>query len=189
MISPKKQRDVVFAPGSTVHWSVPDVYSARAGAAVSVLSNQRLSLSLGGRIDGIPVHDLFGGGDDNTIKRTSHVVFADPGLSIVTGRGTFTLRTPIRVFRAHANVGLQVLAVNGRDQETSNNAVQKFVDRYAVPFSVVLDERGVMRQSLKLGGLPTTVFDDTAGVVRRIKVGPTSAEELAAGVSLILPRR
>ena len=97
MISPKRQSDVVSAPGSTLHWSVPDVYSARAGAAVSVLSNQRLTLSLGGRIDGIPVHDLFGGGDDDTVKRTSYVVFADPGLSIVTGRGTFTLSTPIRV--------------------------------------------------------------------------------------------
>ena len=94
----------------------------------------------------------------------------------------------IRVFRAHANVGLQVLAVNGRDQETSNKAVQKFVDRYAVPFSVVLDERGVMRQSLQLKGLPTTVFVDTAGVVRRINVGPTSAMELDIGVGLILPR-
>jgi hypothetical protein len=97
MISPKAQSNVVFAPGSTVHWSVPDVYSARAGAAFSVLSNQRLTMSLGSRIDGIPVRDLIGGGDDDTIKRTSYVVFADPGLSVVTGRGTFTLSTPIRV--------------------------------------------------------------------------------------------
>ena len=94
----------------------------------------------------------------------------------------------VRVFRANTNVGLQVLAVNGRDQETSTNAVQKFVDRYAVPFTVVLDTRGVMRQSLKLVGLPTTVFVDSAGVVRRINVGPTSAWELETGVRLILPR-
>ena len=95
----------------------------------------------------------------------------------------------IRVFRAQTNVGLQVLAVNGRDQETSNKAVQKFVDRYAVPFSVVLDARGVMRQSLKLVGLPTTVFVDSAGVVRLVNVGPISPTELDRGVALILPRR
>lgn len=96
MVSPKARSDVPSAPGSTVHWSVPDVYSARIGAAYTVLPGQRLTISLGGRIDGIPVHDLIGGGDDDTIKRTSHVVFVDPGLSVAMGHGTFTLSTPIR---------------------------------------------------------------------------------------------
>jgi peroxiredoxin len=95
----------------------------------------------------------------------------------------------VRVFRDNAGAGLRILAVNGRDQETSTKAVQKFVDRYAVPFDVVLDERGTLRQSLKLVGLPTTVFVDTAGVVRRVNVGPTSAEELQSGLALILPQR
>ena len=94
----------------------------------------------------------------------------------------------VRVFRANAASGLQVLAVNGRDQESSTKAVQKFVDHYAATFLVVLDERGMLRQSLKLVGLPTTVFVDTAGVVRLVNVGPISPTELDRGVALILPR-
>ena len=54
-------------------------------------------MSLGGRVDGIPVHDLFGGGDDSTIKRTSRVIFAEPGLSLTRGKGTFTLSVPYRL--------------------------------------------------------------------------------------------
>ena len=95
----------------------------------------------------------------------------------------------VRVFRANAAAGLQVLAVNGRDQETSTKAVQKFVDHYSATFLVVLDHRGAMRQSLKLVGLPTTVFVDSAGVVRLVNVGPISPTELDRGVALILPRR
>jgi len=43
------------------------------------------------------VHDLLGGGDDVTIKRTSYVVFADPGLSVTRGKGMVTLSVPYRL--------------------------------------------------------------------------------------------
>ena len=94
----------------------------------------------------------------------------------------------VRVFRANSDSGLQVLAVNGRDQETGTTAVQKFVDHLGATFLVVLDHRDAMRQSLKLVGLPTTVFVDSAGVVRLVNVGPISPTEIDRGVALILPR-
>jgi hypothetical protein len=97
MASPKAHTNVRLSPTSTVYWAVPDVYSARAGGAVSVLPDYGLSMSLGGRVDGIPVHDLLGGGDDDTIKRTSYVLFADPGLSLARGNGTLTLSMPYRL--------------------------------------------------------------------------------------------
>ena len=97
MVSPKAHSDVQNAPNSGQFWSVPDVYSARIGGAFDVLPEQGLTMSLGGRVDGIPVHDLVGGGDETTIKRTSYVLFADPGLSLVRGRGTFTLSVPYRL--------------------------------------------------------------------------------------------
>ena len=100
MASPKAKSDVPWVPGSAQHWSVPDVYSARLGGAFDVLPSQGLTLSLGGRMDGIPVHDLLGGGDDDTIKRTAYVVFADPGLSLTRGKGTFTASVP---YRLHVN--------------------------------------------------------------------------------------
>ena len=101
MASPKARSDVkgapVPAPNSTLYWSVPDVYSARTGVAVDLLPEQGLSMSLGARVDGIPVHDLFGGGDKDTIKRTSYIVYADPGVSYTRDRNTITLGVPWRV--------------------------------------------------------------------------------------------
>ena len=97
MASPKAKSNVEWVPQSDQFWSVPDVYSARAGAAFSVLPEQGLTASLGARIDGIPVHDLLGGGDDDTIKRTAYVIFADPGLSLSSGRSIVTLSVPYRL--------------------------------------------------------------------------------------------
>ena len=97
MVSPKARTDARLNPTSTVYWAVPDVYSARLGGALSLLPDQGLSMSFGGRVDGIPVHDLLGGGDDSTIKRTAYIVFADPGLSLTRGKATFTLSVPYRL--------------------------------------------------------------------------------------------
>jgi hypothetical protein len=95
MVSPKAESDV---KRGGVPWSVPDVYSARLGATYDVQPDWGLSLSLGGRFDGIPVHDLVGGGDDSTVKRSSQILYADPGLSVGQGRGTFTLSVPVRMW-------------------------------------------------------------------------------------------
>lgn len=97
MVSPKAKSDVEWVPGSKQYWAVPDVYSARVGGAFSVLPDEGLTMSLGGRIDGIPIHDLLGGGDAETIKRTAYVVFADPGLTLARGRRMLTLSVPYRV--------------------------------------------------------------------------------------------
>jgi hypothetical protein len=97
MVSPKARSDVRRNPTGAL-WSVPDVYSARLGAAFLALPEQGLTMSLGGRIDGIPVHDLFGGGDDDTVKPSAIVAFADPGLSFTRGRGTWTASIPYRVY-------------------------------------------------------------------------------------------
>jgi hypothetical protein len=100
MVSPKDQTELKGSPGpgpTFFNWSVPDVYSLRTGAAFNVLPEQGLSLSLGARLDGIPVNDLIGGGDENTIKRTSRIVFVEPGLSYTRGKDNITLSVPWRV--------------------------------------------------------------------------------------------
>jgi hypothetical protein len=100
MANPRAQTDVVLAPTgpqATAHWSVPDVYQARLGAAFAVWPSQGLTLSLGGRMDGIPMHDLIGGGDSTAVKRTSQILYADPGLSLERGKSSFTLSVPIRM--------------------------------------------------------------------------------------------
>jgi hypothetical protein len=98
MISPKKETDVAFTPApGALHWSVPDVYSVRTGVAFDVLPDHGISASLGARLDGIPVRDLIGGGDDSTIKRTSRILFAEPGVAYTRGRDNFTISVPWRL--------------------------------------------------------------------------------------------
>ena len=98
MVSPKARSDVRRGSATGPFWSVPDVYSARLGAAFLVLPEHGLTMSLGGRIDGIPVHDLVGGGDDSSFKTSALVAFADPGMSYTRGRGTWTASVPYRVY-------------------------------------------------------------------------------------------
>lgn len=97
MVSPKARSDVRSAPITGAYWSVPDVYSGKAGAAFAAFPDAGITVSLGGRIDGIPVRDLVGGGDDSTVKRSAYVIFADPGMSLSRGRNTVTISVPYRL--------------------------------------------------------------------------------------------
>lgn len=108
--NPKDQTEIALAPtgaNSLLRWSVPDVYQARLGAAFSVWPDQGLTLSLGGRMDGIPKNDLFGGGDTTAVKRTSQIIYADPGLSLSRGQSNFTLSVPIRLRANRFRSGLE----------------------------------------------------------------------------------
>jgi len=89
---------------------------------------------------------------------------------------------------AHRDAGLEVLAVNLTDQEVRRQ-IQPFVTEMQMTVPILLDERGRVRGTYRLRGVPTTVFVDSAGVVRFINPGPLSSESLARGLQLILPVR
>jgi hypothetical protein len=63
------------------------------------------------------------------------------------------------------------------------------VDELAVSFPIALDERGQTRRAFHIVLLPTTVFIDSAGVIRQVHVGAISREELERGVATILQSR
>lgn len=88
---------------------------------------------------------------------------------------------------AHRDAGLVVLAIDGRDQETSTRAVRNFVAEFQMSFPVPLDEKGTVRKRYKLRGLPTTVFIGADGVVRAVNIGPLSAAALQQHLGEILP--
>lgn len=96
MFNPRTQTDVPSAPTSSQFWSAPDIYSGRMGLAYTLWPDQGLSVSLGGRIDGDPVHDVFGGGD-GAVRRPGYVIYADPGLALTRGRDNVTLSVPFRL--------------------------------------------------------------------------------------------
>jgi hypothetical protein len=85
-------------PGNVVLNSVPDEYSGRLGLSYSIWREQGLALSLGGRIDGIPVRDLIGGGDDG-FRRPGYSVYIEPAMTVTRGKYTFTLSGPVALLR------------------------------------------------------------------------------------------
>ncbi len=95
LLSPRKTTDVP-SPSPGVPLSVPDVYTARAGIVYALWPSQGLSGSLGGRLDGIPLRDLIGGGDLG-FRRPGFILYMDPGLAVGRGRDEFTLSVPIRL--------------------------------------------------------------------------------------------
>lgn len=97
MMSPRARSDVRQVPNTGAYYAVPDVYSAKLGAAYALFPDHGLSVSLAGRLDGIPLRDLVGGGDDDTVKQAATIVFAEPGLSLSRGANTFTLAVPVRL--------------------------------------------------------------------------------------------
>ncbi|MEY2540225.1 MAG: hypothetical protein QOG67_3965 [Verrucomicrobiota bacterium] len=56
-----------------------------------------MSLSLGGRIEGLPVNDLIGG--DAGWRTAGYAIYVEPGLSISKGRYSVTLTGPVAVER------------------------------------------------------------------------------------------
>jgi cytochrome c biogenesis protein CcmG/thiol:disulfide interchange protein DsbE len=89
------------------------------------------------------------------------------------------------VYQEHAARGLAVLAVNLTDQERRKDII-RFVEATGMPFPVLLDERGTIRERYRLFTVPTTVFIDRVGVVRRIHPGPISRKALEDGLKTIL---
>lgn len=77
--------------------SVPDQYMARLGASYNFLRVPGLSVSGGGRIEGIPVYDLVGGSD--AFRRPGYVVSVEPGVGYAGKKTTWYLNVPIALAR------------------------------------------------------------------------------------------
>jgi cytochrome c biogenesis protein CcmG/thiol:disulfide interchange protein DsbE len=88
-------------------------------------------------------------------------------------------------WQAHRSRGLEVLAVNLTDQERLKD-VEAFVAEFALPFPVLLDKRGRVRERYGLAALPATYFVDSLGVVRGVHAGPLTRTALEKGLALIL---
>jgi hypothetical protein len=60
--------------------SVPDQYLWRGGFSHAVPKFRRMQLSLGGRMEGVPVRDAFGA--SNGFRRPGYIISLDPGLML-----------------------------------------------------------------------------------------------------------
>lgn len=95
LVAPKK-KSTVASPLAGVTLSVPDVYSTKAGVAFALAPAHGLSTSLGVRMDGLPLRDVVGGGDDG-FRRPGYTLYLDPGAAMTMGRHEVTLSMPIRL--------------------------------------------------------------------------------------------
>ncbi|MGH7491881.1 MAG: hypothetical protein ACREOO_05755 [bacterium] len=78
--------------------SVADQYAARLCFNYALLPQAGLTAGLGGRIEGIPSHDLIG--DSEGFRRPGYIVSVEPTLSYSQGKGLdFTLNFPIALYR------------------------------------------------------------------------------------------
>ncbi|MEK7256604.1 MAG: hypothetical protein AAB316_17750, partial [Bacteroidota bacterium] len=95
--------------------SVADQYAARLGLSYNVASN--FAVSAGSRIEGIPSSDLIG--ESKGMRRPGYIISVEPGVSYARGNATFTLNTPIAVFRNR----VQSVRDIERTEETGNYTI------------------------------------------------------------------
>ena len=84
-------------PVQNDYFSVPDQYSGRIGINYGVLPKQGISISLGGRLEGIPAHDALGGSEG--YRRPGYIVSIEPGISYMHKQLNFNLLVPVAVYR------------------------------------------------------------------------------------------
>lgn len=77
--------------------SIADQYLARAGFALSLVPSWGLSLSLGARLEGVPVEDAIG--DTDGFRRPGYAVSIEPGLGWVKGRWSAQVLAPVALYR------------------------------------------------------------------------------------------
>src|SRR5262249_48320279 len=99
LINPRNTNGVKTGRGraSEAIMSVPDQYIARGGVAVPTPKIRGLSLSVAGRMEGIPVRDLIGKSEG--FRRPGYAISIEPGLLYSRGRDTWSVSLPIAVER------------------------------------------------------------------------------------------
>ena len=77
--------------------SIADQYVFRTGLTYGPERWNGLAAGLGGRIEGVPVHDLFGSSEG--FRRPGYAVSVEPSLSWSRGPHTLSLAVPVAVQR------------------------------------------------------------------------------------------
>lgn len=77
--------------------SVPDQFALRAGIFYGIKKIHGLGVSLGGRLEGVPVRDLIG--ESEGFRRPGYVISVEPGVSYMLGSVTATLNVPVALVR------------------------------------------------------------------------------------------
>jgi len=77
--------------------SIGDSYFGRAGMEYVVWPKYGMTVSLAGRIDGVPVRDMVGGSEG--FRRPGYAVSIEPGITAMLDTWSFNVYTPVAVYR------------------------------------------------------------------------------------------
>ena len=75
-----------------------------------------------------------------------------------------------QVFDEYEDLGLIIAAINATNQDSLSEAAA-FVSKNSLTFPIPLDKTGLVSRSYNLHSLPTTVFIDSQGIIRKIIIG------------------
>lgn len=77
--------------------SIADTYLGRVGFDYAVMPSWGLSMSLGGRIEGVPVNDALGGSEG--FRRPGFSIGIEPSVNLTRGNWMFGVSTPVALYR------------------------------------------------------------------------------------------
>jgi thiol-disulfide isomerase/thioredoxin len=90
-----------------------------------------------------------------------------------------------QIEQRYRKLGPKGLSVIGVDQEETPELISRFVKPLSITFPIVIDE-GPAAATYNVFALPTSVFIDAHGIVRAVKTGELSGEEMDADLARIM---
>lgn len=103
LFNPRETNGVVRNPEATTidlvtgSFSVADQFAARIGLSQSLPFIPGLAVMAGGRVEGVPANDVFGG--SKGFRRPGYIVSVEPGLAYMKGKFSATATVPIALYR------------------------------------------------------------------------------------------
>lgn len=99
-------------------YACPDQYFARAGFMGSVGKAKNLTLSLAGRMEGIPAYDAFGG--QAAYRRPGYVIAVESGITYRSGKHTFSLFIPYNIAKNRIQSAADIAKQNMENAKISD---------------------------------------------------------------------
>ena len=103
LFNPRETNSTVRNPTATTidlvtgKFSVADQFAARVGLSQSIRAVPGLAVMLGGRVEGVPAIDAFGG--SSGFRRPGYIVSVEPGLSYMRHKTSVAATMPWAIYR------------------------------------------------------------------------------------------
>ncbi|WP_460981069.1 hypothetical protein [Spirosoma fluminis] len=103
LFNPRETNGVVRSPEAitidlvTGTFSVADQFAARVGLSQSIAAIAGFAVMLGGRVEGVPAIDAFGG--SKGFRRPGYIVSVEPGLAYMRNKTSIAATVPVAIYR------------------------------------------------------------------------------------------